>query len=121
MATVLVVDDSSYQRAILRSSLETAGYNVTEASNGREGVDKAAAVKPDAILLDLLMPDMDGVAALTEIKERGFKIPVIVVSADIQETTKKTCMNLGAVGFVNKPVKGESLQSVLNILKNYIG
>jgi twitching motility two-component system response regulator PilH len=121
MPTVLIVDDSSYQRRILRASLEEAGYTVAEATNGREGVDMIASVKPDAALFDLLMPEMDGIAALTEISEKKIQLPIIIVSADIQETTKKTCMNLGAVGFVNKPVKGESLNSVLHILKSYIG
>lgn len=121
MPTVLIVDDSSYQRRILRASLEEAGYKVAEATNGREGVDMMASAKPDAALFDLLMPEMDGIAALKEISEKGVKTPIIIVSADIQETTKKTCMNMGAVGFVNKPVKGESLNSVLNILKSYIG
>lgn len=121
MPTVLIVDDSSYQRRILRASLEEAGYKVAEASNGREGVDMILSVKPDAALFDLLMPEMDGIAALKEISEKKIQLPIIVVSADIQETTKKICMNLGAVGFVNKPVKGESLNSVLNILKSYIG
>jgi twitching motility two-component system response regulator PilH len=121
MPTVLIVDDSTYQRRILRACLEEAGYKVAEATNGREGVDMILSVKPDAALFDLLMPEMDGVTALKEISEKKIQLPIIIVSADIQETTKKTCMNLGAVGFVNKPVKGESLNSVLSILKSYIG
>jgi twitching motility two-component system response regulator PilH len=121
MPTVLIVDDSAYQRRILRACLEEAGYKVAEATNGREGVDAILSSKPDAALFDLLMPEMDGISALKEISEKKIQLPIIIVSADIQETTKKTCMNLGAVGFVNKPVKGESLASVLHILKSYIG
>lgn len=120
MSSILIVDDSAYQRSIIRGYLESRQYNVLEAVNGRDGVEKAISAKPDCILMDIVMPDMDGIQALKSIKEKGLQIPVVVVTADIQDSTKKMCMNLGAVGFINKPVKGDSLHNLLNIIKCYI-
>ncbi len=120
MALVLIVDDSSFQRKVLTGALTKAGYETLEATNGKDGIDKAVTNKPSCILMDILMPDLDGVSALQELRARGNKAPVIMVTADIQETTKKKCMNLGAVGFVNKPIKGPSLDNLLNIVKCYV-
>jgi len=119
MPLILVVDDSSFQRKYLRKTLEKEGYEVVEASEGAKGVSVAEQRKPDVILMDALMPEMSGQEALEELKRRDITTPVIVVTADIQETTKKEFLDLGAVGFVNKPVKGDQLFSLLNIIKCY--
>jgi len=120
LALVLIADDSSFQRKVLAGALAKAGYETLEAANGKDGIEKALTSEPACILMDILMPDLDGVSALQELRARGNKAPVIMVTADIQETTRKKCMNLGAVGFVNKPVKGPSLDNLLNIVKCYV-
>jgi len=120
MPKLLIIDDSGFQRNSIKQGLTVDGYEIIEAANGKEGIQRALDERPDFILLDMLMPDMNGVEVLTALKNEGMKVPVAIVTADIQETTEKTCMNLGAVGFVNKPVKGDSLSSLRNIMKCYI-
>jgi len=121
MASVLIVDDSGFQRSIIRKHMEDDGHNVEEAVNGLDALEKIKIKVPDIMLLDILMPGLDGTQVLQELAKLGLKFPVIVVSADIQETVQKQCMNLGAVGFVNKPVKGESLKALRAMMKAYIG
>ncbi|MBI4664880.1 MAG: response regulator [Nitrospinae bacterium] len=120
MAQILVVDDSAFQRSILKKVIESAGHSVIEAPNGREGIEKATALKPGLITMDLLMPDMSGQETLMEMNKLGLKIPTVIISADIQESTKKDCMNLGAVGFINKPLQGPSIEALINLIRCYL-
>ena len=118
MTSILVVDDSEFSRQITVDMLEASGYKVLEAGSGIDGLEKAERHKPDCMLLDLLMPEMDGREVLTTLDEKGLTIPVIVLSADIQETTRKDCIELGAIDFVKKPLKKELL---LKAVKNAVG
>jgi len=113
MSSILVVDDSSFARQRLVSILTDAGHQVIEAANGFEGLEKAERHMPDCITLDLLMPEMSGLEVLRALKEKGLTIPVIVVSADIQETTQKECMELGAIAFMNKPPNENELMEII--------
>jgi len=114
MPTILVVDDSSFARQSVGGMLKAMGNRVLEAANGYEGMEKAEEHKPDYIVLDLLMPEMNGIEVLRLLKEKGSDIPVIVLSADIQETTQKECMELGAIAFVQKPPKKDELFNILH-------
>ncbi|EHQ35029.1 response regulator [Methanoplanus limicola] len=109
MVKILVTDDSVFQRNIITEILSESGYEYSEAKNGLEALDILKSEKPDLILLDLLMPEMDGFHFLEEFNKSGYNIPVIVLTSDIQNTTKKRCMELGAAGFLNKPVEKEEL------------
>lgn len=120
MATILVIDDSGFQRKIMRKIISSEGHDVAEAANGEEGVEQIAALKPDLITLDLVMPEFGGIDVLTKLKEMGNLIPVIVISADIQDSTKEECMDLGAAAFVNKPVKGDALATLQDLLKKHL-
>ncbi len=113
MSSILVVDDSSFARQRLVSILADAGHQVMDAANGLEGLEKAEKHVPDCIVLDLLMPEMSGLEVLRALKEKGLTIPVIVVSADIQETTQKECMELGAIAFMNKPFNENELIEII--------
>ena len=113
MSRVLVTDDSQLTRRILRTILEAGGHEVMEAADGTIALDVIARDAPDCILLDLLMPGMDGFEVLGRLDEQGIKIPVIVITADIQETVRKKCMQMGAVGFLNKPPKEADLHAAL--------
>jgi two-component system, chemotaxis family, chemotaxis protein CheY len=103
MAEILVIDDSSFARKLIREILKQGDFDVVEAANGREGMDLYKKSAPDAIVLDLLMPDVDGVAVLKELKRMENEAPVVVVSADIQRNTRQTVEELGAFAFLNKP------------------
>jgi CheY-like chemotaxis protein len=109
MGKILVVDDSAFARLNICRVLKSAGHEILEAANGREGLDMVMRLEPDCILSDLLMPEMDGIGFLAALRERRIALPVIVLTADIQETKKRQCLDLGAVGFLHKPPQKEEL------------
>ena len=109
MNNVLVVDDSLFQRKTICGTLKEAGFNTIEACNGVEGLEMAKSNNPDYILTDLLMPEMDGIQFIQALKEQGYTCPVFVLSADIQETKRKQCQQIGVSGFLSKPFKKNEL------------
>ena len=109
MALILIVEDSSTMRKAIRKIVKAEGHDTLEAPDGREGLEIAATHAPDCILLDLIMPEVDGLEVLKALRERGSKIPVIVLTADIQEIVRKECLELGATAFINKPLIGNKL------------
>jgi CheY-like chemotaxis protein len=113
MARILVIEDSAYQRTKISKVLESVGHLVIQASDGREGLLTAASSNPDLVLLDLLMPEMGGLEVLQELHDKHLALPVIVLTADIQETTRRQCLDLGADGFINKPLKPQELLDVV--------
>jgi|SRR5512137_1256759 CheY-like chemotaxis protein len=113
MALILIVDDSQYQRNTIKKMLETEGYYFLEADNGLSAIKETLAHNPDCVLVDKLMPELDGEKFLQFIKQRNLTIPVIVITADIQESTRNQCINLGAFDVVNKPFKAEKLKEIL--------
>ena len=113
MPTILIVDDSGFQRAFLRKTLTESGYTVLEAGNGDEALAVADAERPDAILTDLIMPDMRGLALLETLEQRGSEIPVVVLTADIQQRVQEQCLELGAARVLHKPVRPELLTETL--------
>ncbi len=111
---VLVVDDLSFMRDAIRGILESGGITVVgEARTGREGIAAMEATKPDIIILDITMPEMDGLTALTHMKERNSKVKVIMCSAIGQQKAIIKAIQLGAVDFIVKPFKAESLVSAV--------
>ena len=113
MCTILVVDDSTYARRILRQTLEQAGYDVVEAGSGLGALESFSLERPDLILLDLTMEDMSGLEVLEQLRQSGNQVPVIVISADVQQSTEKIVQDAGAVRFVGKPVAPEHLLSTV--------
>lgn len=118
MAQILVIEDSAYQRRKIRRALAMEGYELLEAVNGYEGLEMIAANTPDCILVDLLMPEMDGLAVLQSLHSQGTNIPVIVLTADIQDGTRQRCMELGAAAFISKPLQEDEL---VNAIRQVIG
>ncbi len=118
MAVILIIDDSFYMRGKIRSILKTGGYETIETDNGLKGLQMVSSHSPDCILLDIIMPGMDGLKILAALSEKGSTIPMIVITADIQESTRKQCLELGARAVINKPPKEEEL---LNTIKKVLG
>ena len=112
---ILVVDDSNLARRLIRKVLEELGHEVEDVSDGTQALERYALNRHDAVILDLLMHGMYGVEVLQKFKELNPALPVIVVSADIQRTTREQVRDAGAVAMVNKPVVREELEEVLNI------
>jgi len=105
---VLVVDDEPQIRRALRTSLEAHGYEVAAVATGEEGVVGAADQRPDLVLLDLGLPDMDGTEVIRRI--RGFsEVPVIVLSVRESQTDKVAALDAGADDYVTKPFAMEEL------------
>ncbi len=115
MRKVLVVDDSPTEIYRLKGMLEGLGYKVITAENGEDGVAKAGIEQPDCVLMDVVMPNMNGFQATRAISqgEMTSHIPVIIVSGKDQETDKVWGRRQGAKGYVTKPVDGSELDSVM--------
>lgn len=110
MIKILVVDDSRLsRRRFLADPLRKAGYEVFEAVDGQDGLSAVEEHNPDIIFSDLLMPVMDGFEFIAELRERNTPQPIIVLSADVQETTQQKLKELNVFDFINKPFKVDAL------------
>ncbi len=103
MARILVVEDNNDLAFGLRNNLEIEGYEVQVESNGRLGLTKAKDDKPDLIILDLMLPGLDGFRFLRELRGSGSDIPVLILTARGEEADKVRGLKLGADDYVTKP------------------
>ncbi len=107
---ILAVDDSLLSRLrFVADPLRNAGYEVIEAANGKEGLAAQAEHRPDIIISDLLMPEMDGFDFILALRDRGVAVPVIVATADVQETSRQRMEELNTFGFINKPFSSDEI------------
>lgn len=100
--TILVVDDEKMIRNLLNVNLTKEGYNVIEATDGAEGVEMAIEKKPDLILLDVMLPKLDGLSVCKKIKSR-MNVPILMVTAKDNEVDKILGLELGADDYITKP------------------
>lgn len=115
MAKVLIVDDSRMSRKMLRNILESNGHEVAgEAVNGEEGVRMYQELQPDAVTLDITMPEMDGISCLKKIKEQDAKARVIMITAAGQSSKLMEALKSGAKEFICKPYEAEQVINALN-------
>lgn len=118
--TILVIEDYSDTRDMLSTLLQSEGYNVVEAEDGIEGVLKAGYLYPDLILMDLSLPEMDGVEAAARIHAQAklSRIPIFVVSAYLTKEVERDARAAGCVEAFSKPLDTEALlekiESTLN-------
>jgi two-component system KDP operon response regulator KdpE len=115
MPTALIIDDEVQIRRLLRMALESKGYTVREAEAGQLGLQEAVFHKPDVILLDLGLPDMDGVAVLKRLREWS-DVPVLILSVREQESVKIAAFDAGADDYVTKPFSTAELMARLRAL-----
>lgn len=115
---ILIVDDEPMILDILSFNLTQAGYKVFTANNGKEAVSNAEKYNPDLILLDIMMPIMDGITAANNIRSlKTLKnTKIIFLTASIDEDTEIEAFNLGANDFINKPIKPKVLISRINAI-----
>jgi two-component system, chemotaxis family, chemotaxis protein CheY len=105
---ILIVDDAAFMRLCLKQMLENNGFEVVgEAENGLNGIRKYKELQPDLITMDITMPEMDGIEALTVIKQLNPTAKVIMVSALGQESIVRQAIMCGAKTFIVKPFKQE--------------
>lgn len=115
MKRVLIADDAAFMRLSLKTTIEKMGFDVVgEAENGKVAIEKYKTLKPDIVTMDCTMPEMDGLEALKWIKEFDPNCKVIMVTAIGQETMVRKAILSGAVNFIVKPFKEETLANVLN-------
>jgi two-component system, chemotaxis family, chemotaxis protein CheY len=109
MVKILIVDDSSLSRRMLRCILELDGHDIIEASDGMEAIQRYALDQPDLVLLDLVMAGIDGWEVLAKLLELDADARVVVATADIQTSTRDMTVASGACGLVTKPFQAEQV------------
>src|SRR5579859_4830226 len=111
MSTVLIIDDSPTEVHVLKTWLEKNGFSTITAESGEEGIEKAKVEKPDAIIMDVVMPGMSGFQATRQLSKDPdtSRIPVVMVTTKDQETDKIWGMRQGAVAYLPKPVTEKQL------------
>lgn len=107
-ATILLVDDEPRYLRLMEANLVTEGYQVIKATNGQEAVDKVATHQPDLVLLDIMMPILDGFGACERIREFS-SVPIIVVTARGEENARVRGLDLGADDYIVKPFSATEL------------
>jgi len=111
---LLIIDDSPFMVTMLADILQKEGYEIIgTASNGCEGVQSYQTLQPDMVLLDIVMPEQDGIETLAQIKAHDPQATVVMLSAVSTIASANACLNLGAVGFVAKPFHPEHLFGTL--------
>lgn len=113
MTKVLVVDDAQFMRMKATKLLSSKGFEVVEAATGAEAVESYKTENPDAVLLDITMPDMDGLQALKEIKKIDPKANVAMVTAMGQQSIVMEALKAGAKDFVVKPFDADRVMAAI--------
>ncbi|MBR5337156.1 MAG: response regulator [Lachnospiraceae bacterium] len=118
MARILIVDDAAFMRMMIKDVISKNGFEVAgEAVNGMDAVDKYNELKPDLVLMDITMPEMDGIQALKKIKEGDGNAKVIMCSAMGQQAMVIEAIQSGAKDFIVKPFQPERiLEAVQKVL-----
>lgn len=116
MANILIVDDSPTEIHVFKTMLEKNGHSVSVAESGEEGVEKAQQILPDLVLMDVVMPGMNGFQATRKLStiDATSAIPVIIVTTKDQETDKVWGIRQGAKDYIVKPVKEKDLIDRVN-------
>jgi len=121
MKTILVIDDDRFFSKTLEAALPVGKYNLVSAEDGEMGLEKLRSEKPDLIILDLMMPKLDGTAFLKKLQE-SLELPrvPVLVSSNLSSVKKiSDVMTMGAVGYVIK--SDESLQSIVQDIERVLG
>ena len=118
--TILVIDDEIQIRRFLRISLEANGYVVIETATGQDGINGVAQRRPDLVILDLGLPDMDGLDVLRRLRE-WTAIPVLVLSVRDSDRIKVAALDAGADDYLTKPFSLEELMARLRVMQRRVG
>lgn len=119
-ARILIVDDEPNVRLVFRTALESVGYVLSMAEDGRAALEELRRAPADLVLLDLQMPVMDGMETLRQMREAGMSVPVVIVTAHGSVPHAVEAMKHGAIDFVSKPLSPDSLRHVVaDVLKRH--
>jgi two-component system chemotaxis response regulator CheY len=109
MAKILVVDDSALSRRVSRRILESAGHAVADVADGMAALERYSLDRPDLVLLDVTMAEMDGLEVLSQLRVMDPAARVVMATADVQTSTRTMAEAGGAAGFVVKPLTAEAV------------
>lgn len=109
MAKILVTDDAAFMRMMLKNMLAEAGHEVIEAGNGLEAIEQYEMHKPDAVTMDITMPEMEGIEAVRELIKRDPNARIVMCSAMGQQTMVVDAIQAGARGFIVKPFQKDKV------------
>ena len=115
METILIVDDEAHIRDILRYPLTQSGFNVVEAGDGNEAIAQFTAVDPDLLILDIMMPEMDGTDVCRNIRQKS-DVPIIFLSAKSQDIDKIIGLEIGGDDYVTKPFEPQVVVSYVKAM-----
>lgn len=117
---ILVVDDEEKILEVLKSYLESDGYKVFEAAKGEKALQLFARVNPSLVILDVMLPDLSGEEICREIRKQGSRVPIIMLTAKVDEDFKVRCLDYGADDYVTKPFSPKELMGrVRAVLRRY--
>jgi len=118
---LLIIEDSTFVRKTIIGSLRKfmPENEFIEATDGRDGIEKYKAQNPDVIITDLLMPQMSGQELIKAVREEDKEVPIIVLSADVQETVKAEVFEMGVLDFLNKPMNGNKAKLITKLIKEH--
>jgi len=113
--TILIVDDNETDLRLIQKTVERIGHQALTAENGRIGYEIAKAQKPDLILSDCRMPELDGIEASRQWREqeKGSPVPIIALTANVTEDDRRRCLDAGMNDFLSKPVSPQRLQAIV--------
>jgi two-component system chemotaxis response regulator CheY len=117
--TVLIVDDSASMRQLVSFALKDSGYDVIDAVNGKDAMNKLNGTKIDMVITDLNMPEMDGIEFIKQLRTKsGYKFtPIVMLTTESQESKKQEGKQAGASGWIVKPFTPEQL---IDIVKKFV-
>lgn len=118
---VLVVDDDPHIREVIRFALEKAGMSVVEASNGEEGLRQAKSARPDLVVLDILMPEMDGLTMCRELRKHTDDLPILFLSSRDDEVDRILGLEMGGDDYMTKPFSPRELVARVNVIFKWLG
>lgn len=110
---ISIVDDSAFQRNHVKRTLESWGHTVNSYSSASEFLAKTDFSMIELLITDLLMPGMDGRELVEEVRKRQCQIPIVVLTADVQSTAKKECLDSGANDVIHKPPTDDKLREIV--------
>ena len=114
---ILAVDDEKHILRLVQINLEKAGYKVVTGTNGREALEKVRSEKPELVVMDVMMPEMDGYESIREIRSSASfrNLPVLAVTSKAMMGDREKCIAVGASDYISKPVDIDQLVSLLRV------
>jgi len=119
-AKILVIDDEAEIRKLLKVGLTAHGFVVLEAANGKDGIYQAAVARPDIVILDMGLPDMEGLAVVSQIREWS-QVPILILSVRGQDNDKVNALDLGADDYLTKPFSMSELMARIRVAMRHQG